>query len=308
MAEHVKSIEEIIDLEREKIEFFLNGIEERWLSDYSYFIDGDEIDELSDMWGDYEHLKVHDDGVFTRKGARKYLGLNESEEIKVCVELVRDSLSNDSLHELKDNILNLTEILSRNNLLDEEAKEDLFDQADILTKVNIAHGVDLLYAQEEKHIIVPKLIIDVSNEFNNKLIHMINRDPELLFNLSSYQFEEIVAEIFDAFGYKVELTSSTRDGGYDIIAIGTPKDVMLKFLIECKRYRKEHKVEISHVRSLYGIKLHTKVSKALLVTTSTFTEPARKFEKEHIWELELKDYNDVIKWISLYSKIRINYK
>jgi hypothetical protein len=31
--------------------------------------------------------------------------------------------------------------------------------------------------------------------------------------------EEIVAELFDNFGYEVELTKRTRDGGRDIIAI-----------------------------------------------------------------------------------------
>ena len=49
----------------------------------------------------------------------------------------------------------------------------------------------------------------------------LGANPELLKDLSRRLFEEVIAEVFHALGYEVELTKRTRDGGNDIIAIRT---------------------------------------------------------------------------------------
>jgi len=45
------------------------------------------------------------------------------------------------------------------------------------------------------------------------------------------------------FGYEVELTKKTRDGGYDVVAVGR-KQVDVRFLIECKMYAPTKKVDV----------------------------------------------------------------
>jgi len=112
-------------------------------------------------------------------------------------------------------------------------------------------------------------------------------------------FEEIVAEIFSGFGYEVELTQRTRDGGKDIIAI-RQTEVNLRFLIECKRPDPGNHVGVSVVRELYGVKIDDGATKAILATTTHLSNDAKLFIKKHQWELEAKEYNGILDWIKSY--------
>jgi HJR/Mrr/RecB family endonuclease len=115
--------------------------------------------------------------------------------------------------------------------------------------------------------------------------------------LDPRQFEELIAEIWSRFGYTVELTSQTRDGGYDVVAVKRSIETNTRHLIECKRYRTDRKVDVSVVRKLYGVKQLESATKAILATTSTFTEPAKRLLEEKVWELDGKDYQDILTWI-----------
>ena len=143
-------------------------------------------------------------------------------------------------------------------------------------------------------------LVSVSEE----LAKAVAIDPKVLYEVTSRGFEELLADVFKSFDYQVELTAKTRDGGRDIIAIGNMHDVRSKLLIECKRYAPEQKVDVVHVRALFGVKHIEHATKALLATTSSFTEPAREIEKQNIYELELKDYDAVLQWVAKFRKIR----
>ncbi|MBO6754675.1 MAG: restriction endonuclease, partial [Spongiibacter sp.] len=135
----------------------------------------------------------------------------------------------------------------------------------------------------------------------------IQSDPDLLREIDSRQFEEVVAELFREKGYEVELTKRTRDGGKDIIAIS--KDhfgIKLKYFIECKHYGEKNKVGVDVVRNLHGVK-NTKdgPNKTIIATTSSFTADAVSFaEKEATssWDISLADYNQLIDWIGAYGQ------
>jgi hypothetical protein len=142
----------------------------------------------------------------------------------------------------------------------------------------------------------PKIELELSQE----LVDQIVRHPELLREISPRRFEEFIKEIFGAFGYLVELTARTRDGGRDIIAVRSEHSIMVKYLIECKRYSPERRVGVSYVRQLYGVKIDEGATKAILATTSYFSQPARELERRHLWELELKDYDAVVDWAKSY--------
>jgi hypothetical protein len=79
-----------------------------------------------------------------------------------------------------------------------------------------------------------KSLIQVVPFVDRALIERLKQYPNELRLIDRRKFEEVVAEIFDGFGYEVELTKQTRDGGKDIIAIKRC-EANLKFLIECKR-------------------------------------------------------------------------
>jgi HJR/Mrr/RecB family endonuclease len=121
----------------------------------------------------------------------------------------------------------------------------------------------------------------------------LSRDQ--LLDLSPRQFEEFIAEIWNRFGYTIELTARTRDGGRDVVAV-KKTEAEVRYIIECKRYDDTHKVGVAFLRALYGVKTHDKATKAFLATTSTFTRGASEFWEHHKWELEIKDFDGVLKW------------
>jgi len=138
-----------------------------------------------------------------------------------------------------------------------------------------------------------------------KLIPLLKLEPELVRALSPTEFEEFITEIFRSNGFEVVLTKRTRDGGKDIIAIETNSlGIKTKYFIECKRHQENNKISVSLVRQLQGVK-NTKdgPNQVILVTSSYFTSDAKKFAKEEAnsrWDISLKDYDDLVGWLSAY--------
>ncbi|MCG8470515.1 MAG: restriction endonuclease, partial [Desulfobacterales bacterium] len=130
-------------------------------------------------------------------------------------------------------------------------------------------------------------IIQVSKFLSDELIDFFIKYPEEIKVMNRRKFECFIAELFDGFGYSVELTKQTRDGGKDIIAIGNKDLLENKYLIECKRPNPGNPVDISVVRSLYGVKQYERATKAIGVTTTYFSPDAHDFQKDVKWELEL---------------------
>ena len=144
-------------------------------------------------------------------------------------------------------------------------------------------------------------IVLVTNKINAKFIDEISKSPSKLKNIDRRLFEEMVAELFYGFGYTVELTQQTRDGGRDIVAI-KQDETALKYLIECKRPDEGNKIGIRPVRELLGVKQDEKATKAILATTSYFSKDALQFFDRNKWELEPKDFDGLMKWIALYKQ------
>jgi CheY-like chemotaxis protein len=134
------------------------------------------------------------------------------------------------------------------------------------------------------------------------LLRATLKDPRELLQLNPRQFEEFVADLWNRFGYKVELTKRTRDGGRDIIAVRR-SEADLRLLVECKRYDVRQKVGVGLVRSLYGVKQHELATKAILATTSTFTKDAQEFFEAHKWELEPRDQQGILDWVGRAASI-----
>ncbi len=146
-------------------------------------------------------------------------------------------------------------------------------------------------------------IILISDLIGKKLIDHFKNSPGELKRIDRRKFEELVAELFDGFGYEVEITKRTRDGGKDIIAI--KNDIILeKFLIECKRPDTGNYIGVSPVRELYGVKTSEQATKAIMVTTTYYSRDAKLIFDKHKWELEGKDYDDLILWIDQYNKLK----
>jgi len=122
-------------------------------------------------------------------------------------------------------------------------------------------------------------IIVITELFGSKLIEYFKRHPDELKTMDRRKFEELIAELFDSFGYEVQLTQKTRDGGKDIIAIGNKSDIRSKYLIECKRPDPGNPVGVGVVRELMGVKVDEKATQAIAVTTTYFSPDAHAFQK-----------------------------
>ncbi len=149
-------------------------------------------------------------------------------------------------------------------------------------------------------------IREIVSVIDEKLIADFRKHPNRIKELNPRQFEELIREIVDGFGWEAKLTSQTVDGGCDIVAIDhRPPMPKHKYLIECKRYT-ERAVSIVPVRSLLGVIEHEDATKGIIVTTTRFTKPARAFLDEHKWRLEGRDFQGLLEWLELYQQLKLS--
>ena len=156
------------------------------------------------------------------------------------------------------------------------------------------------------HIVIPveaqtrgPALIQVVSLVDRELISRIHKNPEFLKTIDRRLFEKLVAELFNGFGYDVELTQQTRDGGKDIIAVRR-REVDVRYLIECKRPDPGNAVAVTAVRELYGVKVSDGATKAIIATTTHLSPDARLFVEKHRWELEAREYGAIQEWVAAY--------
>lgn len=162
----------------------------------------------------------------------------------------------------------------------------------------------VLDASFESKIILPetsKIICDVQL-VNASLIDKVNKQPNLMYSMTSRQFEEFVAELFQKEGYNVSLTQATRDGGKDMFIAENRRLGNFIYYVECKKYLPTRPVGVSLVRELYGTIMRDRATAGLLVTSSSFTKDAIQFTESIKTQMSLKDFIDLKEWIADISK------
>ncbi len=148
----------------------------------------------------------------------------------------------------------------------------------------------------------PSFLIESMKSLNQAIIEELTRKPSLLEDMHPRHFEELVAEMLASLGWEVELTATSKDGGYDIFGISNSKDNSKStWLIECKRYARSRKVGIEIVRSLYGVKADVNEDNAMIVTTSGFTSGAKNFAAGK-FDFHLKDHKNLVDWLKQYRR------
>lgn len=130
-----------------------------------------------------------------------------------------------------------------------------------------------------------------------ELIRQLQRQPRAIYDLPPRAFEELLADILSDLGWEVHLTQTTRDGGKDILAYMNTELGRLLCLVEAKRYSEHRKVGVDVVRTLYGTLCDHKANSGVLITTSSFSKDAMEFRQRHKYQLALRDYADVTRWI-----------
>jgi hypothetical protein len=146
--------------------------------------------------------------------------------------------------------------------------------------------------QPETQVVRSRIILA-----NDQLIEHLRRQPYDLHNLAPRRFEELIAALLEDMGWEVSLTKQTRDGGRDILAFLDTDIGRLLCLVEAKRYSPDRPVGVELVRNLYGALSDEQANSALLVTTSYFSPDAREFQRRHVYQLSLREYQDVVGWL-----------
>jgi hypothetical protein len=148
-------------------------------------------------------------------------------------------------------------------------------------------------------------LIELSPLITDEFIRRLRRSPTLLYELTPRAFEELVARVFETFGFTVELTAQVRDGGRDVVAV-THSPTRLKYLIECKKYAPENRVGIEIVQRLHGVVAGDSATTGIVATTSTFTSPALEFLKRPAVEYRLsgKDFDGLRAWLVAWERVQ----
>lgn len=177
----------------------------------------------------------------------------------------------------------------------EEAQEILRDA--IQTIVKDGKVEEPLFHSSENIVESSNVIV---TDINNEIKSYLKKHPEKLYELTPRKFEELIASIMIDFGFDVELTKATRDGGKDIIA--TIKNSVTSFLayIECKKYSPNNKIGVEIIRNVSGVHYLKKPSKSIIVTTSFFTKDAIQESRMMENQLDLKDFDDIKEWLNKY--------
>lgn len=140
----------------------------------------------------------------------------------------------------------------------------------------------------------------IVNNIDDEIKKYFNKHPEKLYELHPRKFEELIASILKDFGFDIELTNATRDGGRDIIASIRTKVSSFLTYVECKRYSPENKIDVRLIREIIGVHSIHRPAKSIIVTTSFFTKDAIKEAKIFENQLDLKDFNDIKRWLQEY--------
>ena len=135
-----------------------------------------------------------------------------------------------------------------------------------------------------------------------RLIMEIDRNPELVYDITSREFEEVVERLFQDEGFETKLTQATRDGGRDIIATKYEMGKPVVFYVECKRYGKRNSAGVNIVRSLYGVQSSDRINKSILVTTGHVTRDARRFVAEQNTMMSVIDVDELHSLIQASAK------
>ncbi len=106
-------------------------------------------------------------------------------------------------------------------------------------------------------------------------------------NVSPFDFEDFVAELFRKDNFKVEQTEYTGDFGADMIV---EKD-SVRTAIQIKRYSESSKVGVKDINQVIAAREYYETDEALVIATTDFTNAAQKMSDSA--DVDLWDWDDL---------------
>ncbi len=156
--------------------------------------------------------------------------------------------------------------------------------------------------EPERRIWTPPTTLDLSL-FSNAPNHLLLaerllREGRLLSEMGWREFEKLIGELLESQGWAVTVMRGTKDGGIDVLSERQDADLgTLRAIWQAKKYGSEKKVTLSHLRELSAVVERERVTKGVLVTTSSFTGGAIQWVQSDKYRLDAKDGKFVEKWV-----------
>ncbi len=223
------------------------------------------------------------------------------ESYKLIAQSIEDSLqaiSQLNVYEFwGDSFRYLREIIAGYDLIhyypddmsDEETEENEKANSKIISEIF------KLERERDQDIHKQDSVIIALSPINDAVLKYLSENPQTLYCLTSRKFEEVMAEIYNRLGYKVELTKATKDGGKDIIL--RKPDILGDFVyyVECKKYSLNNPVGVGIVREFSGVINMDRVNGGIIATTSYFAKDARNLILDHdlSFQIKLHDYDKI---------------
>jgi hypothetical protein len=252
-----------------------------WKYDSEYEPRVEEIDEFQREYEDYE---IQEDMVFA-----------DSAPVVEAIRNIEYALHEESIESLYNATTSLIGILQEHA----DPPQTLLQGLEILSELLAAAtklDARLLDGEDSE-------AYEVIKACRGKFREIAKQGIVSLRTIAPRDFEGVIAELFAQLGlHNVHLTSAVADDGVDITGLRFQDGKRLKYIIQCKRYSLDNRVDVRVVRELAGVKMDVRATHALLVTTSEFTKPARDYAKRsrpEIWGVRLINYKVLQKLLAL---------
>lgn len=126
-----------------------------------------------------------------------------------------------------------------------------------------------------------------------------------LYHTDPYEFEKLVADLWEREGWDTTVSPSVADGGIDVRAEQTGV-TKRKAVIQAKRYSEGNKVTPRDIREYAGVRQReVDADEMVIVTTSTFTSGAKR-EAEEL-NIKLIDGDELMTMVTDYDDLVAEY-
>ena len=154
-------------------------------------------------------------------------------------------------------------------------------------------------------------ISDAMDIIEEKYIKSASDKNAYIFSLTSREFEILIAILYEALGYKVNLTKATREGGKDIIAEINENERKEKVFVECKLY-KTCELKKETVRALGYTMLSEEATRAVIFTSGYATKALKEMDTRiQIFDMEemilLLNANLGERWYTDFERLKSNF-
>lgn len=122
---------------------------------------------------------------------------------------------------------------------------------------------------------------------------------ESLAEISPYDFEKFVAELWHAQGYETEVLPESGDMGIDVVAI-QEEPIKHKVAIQVKRYDPDRNIHRDEVQKYHSLKhMDRDTDSVMIVTTGGFSDGAWRYAREN--NIQTVDGNELVDRIERYK-------